>query len=175
MPPLPNELLGTLLKGQWKVSPNEEDHRRRSIYLFVRRNLRYPLFEVFDRPDTNATCPRRNISTIAPQALELLNSQFSLACSQELAGYVLAQADQPEQQIRLCFQRTLSREPTAEELKLAQAFLTSQASTIAAQNRQSDKLALPQPLPAGANPAASAALVDFCLALFNLNEFVYLD
>ncbi|MDZ4688016.1 MAG: DUF1549 and DUF1553 domain-containing protein, partial [Planctomycetaceae bacterium] len=58
-PPLPTELVSTLLKGQWDVSPNEEDHRRRSVYLFVRRNLRYPLFEVFDRPDTNASCDQR--------------------------------------------------------------------------------------------------------------------
>ena len=62
-PPLPKELIATLLKNQWVVSPDEEDHRRRSIYLMVRRNLRYPLFEVFDRPDTNATCAKRSRST----------------------------------------------------------------------------------------------------------------
>ncbi len=50
---------------------------RRSLYVFVRRNLRYPFFEAFDRPDTNASCPRRPVTTIAPQALSLLNSRLS--------------------------------------------------------------------------------------------------
>ncbi len=68
MPPLPLELKATLLKNQWQVSQDTEDHRRRSVYLFVRRNLRYPLFEAFDRPDTNASCPRRSRSTTAPGA-----------------------------------------------------------------------------------------------------------
>ncbi|MBI3864340.1 MAG: DUF1549 domain-containing protein [Planctomycetia bacterium] len=91
-PPLPPEVTATLLANQWKVSPDAEDHRRRSIYLFVRRNVRYPLFEAFDRPDTNASCPRRNRSTIAPQALILLNSEFSLIAARDLAGFVLAGA-----------------------------------------------------------------------------------
>src|SRR6185295_10285846 len=54
MPPLPNELLGTLLKGQWTASKREADHYKRSVYVFARRNLRLPLFEAFDRPDGNA-------------------------------------------------------------------------------------------------------------------------
>ncbi len=80
-PPLPPEVTVTLLKNQWVVSGDEEDHRRRGIYLFVRRNLRYPLFDVFDRPDTNASCPRRHESTTATQALAMFNSEFSLACA----------------------------------------------------------------------------------------------
>src|SRR5205814_6873010 len=71
-PPLPAEVAATLLNTkQWIVSPDAEDHRRRSIYLFVRRNLRYPLFDAFDRPDTNASCPRRHPSTLPPQSLIL--------------------------------------------------------------------------------------------------------
>ncbi len=42
MPPLPKELESALLKGQWKTSPREQEHYRRSIYLFARRNLRLP-------------------------------------------------------------------------------------------------------------------------------------
>src|SRR5206468_8605982 len=110
MAPLPNELIGTLLKGQWKTSSNEDDHRRRSVYLFVRRNLRYPLFDAFDRPDTNASCPRRNVSTTAPQSLMLLNSQFSLASARDLAGFVNQRADgSVDEQINLAYRRTLTR------------------------------------------------------------------
>ncbi len=49
-PPLPAELVKTLLKNQWQVSPRQADHYRRSIYIFARRNLRFPIFEAFDRP-----------------------------------------------------------------------------------------------------------------------------
>jgi hypothetical protein len=147
MAPLPEELVGTLLKGQWKVAEKKEDHRRRSVYLFVRRNLRYPLFEAFDRPDTNASCPRRNISTTAPQALVLLNSEFSLSAARDLAEYLSAHAgDDVSARIALLYERTLGRQPTAAELAAAQQFAG-----------EDDRW------------------VDLCLAMFNLNEFVYLD
>ncbi|MFI5460657.1 MAG: DUF1549 and DUF1553 domain-containing protein [Isosphaerales bacterium] len=77
-PELPPELSKLSSKGAvWPVSPRAEDRARRSLYVFVRRNLRYPFFEVFDRPDTNASCPRRPVTTIAPQALSLLNSRLA--------------------------------------------------------------------------------------------------
>ena len=87
-PPLPNEVVRTLLKDQWPVTANSAEHRRRSVYLFARRNLRYPLFEAFDKPDANASCPRRNVSTIAPQSLLLLNGDDSLAAATELAKLI---------------------------------------------------------------------------------------
>src|SRR6059058_3177498 len=90
MPPLPEELIGTLLKGQWTTSKREADHYKRSIYVFARRNLRLPIFEAFDRPDGNATCPLRNRSTTAPQSLLLFNSEFSLLAARHLAGRVLS-------------------------------------------------------------------------------------
>ncbi len=129
-PPLPVEVSSTLLGNQWKVSPDETDHRRRSIYLFVRRNLRYPLFEAFDRPDTNASCARRNRSTIAPQALILLNSQFSLAAARDLAGFLLTDASQDSnRQIELAYQRVLGRSPNAAELSVAIRFLEDESNT----------------------------------------------
>lgn len=175
-PPLPRELVGTLLKNQWEVSPDPEDHVRRSVYLFVRRNLRYPLFEAFDRPDANASCARRNRSTIAPQALFLLNADLALQCARDLAGILIA--DSPEdqdKQIRHAYLRALSRHPTDQELSLAQEFLTAQAMRLQTAKLESNALALPTGLPAGADPYRAAALTDFCLALFNLNEFVYVD
>ena len=117
MPPLPDELLGTLLKGQWTASKREADHYKRSVYVFARRNLRYPIFEAFDRPDGNATCPIRNRSTTAPQSLLLFNSEFSLLAAQHLAGRIL-NAEEPknqrtEGQIEQLYLIALSRRPTA--------------------------------------------------------------
>jgi hypothetical protein len=175
--PLPAEVAATLLNTkQWIVSPDPEDHRRRSIYLFVRRNLRYPLFDAFDRPDTNASCPRRNRSTIAPQALILLNSEFSLEAARNLAGFVLTHAGtSPDHQICLAHERALGRQPAREELAASMRFLENQATRLKESNRPAAELALPSPLPDGVDPQQAAALTDFCLALFNLNEFVYVD
>ncbi|MSR58747.1 MAG: DUF1553 domain-containing protein [Planctomycetaceae bacterium] len=175
-PPLPAELVATLLKDQWQVSPDETDHNRRSIYLFVRRNLRFPLFEAFDRPDTSASCARRNRSTIAPQALILLNSELSLASARDLAGRLLAEpGEAAKQQVRRAYRITLGRDPSAGEAEMALEFLTVQAARLRDSNRPATDLALPRPYPAGTDPYAAAALTDFCLALFNLNEFVYVD
>ena len=157
-PPLPKELVSTLLKGQWDVSPNKADHYRRSIYLFVRRNLRFPIFEAFDRPDGNATCPRRSKSTTAPQALVLLNSEFSRQMADIVAGHVRKQTTEPRDRVRMCFRKILSREPTEFETNTGLTFLREQAKRIGAGDGPTD-----------------AALADFCLALFNVNEFVYAD
>jgi len=175
-PPLPPELVAELLKNQWNVSPQESDHRRRSLYLFVRRNLRYPMFEAFDRPDTNASCARRNRSTIAPQALVLLNSEFSLTSARDLAGLLIERGGTTGDQVHTAYRRTLGRAPNADEQAIAEQFLRDQAAKLREAQRPIAELALS----AGADaqpgdPISQAALVDFCLALFNLNEFVYLD
>ena len=169
-------MLVTLLKNQWPVSPDSEDHRRRSIYLFVRRNLRYPIFEAFDRPDTNASCPRRNESTIAPQALMLLNSETSLSAARHLAGIVITNVGGDQsQQVASCYLRTLGRLPTDAEKELAQSFLKQDAQRLHSENREASTLALPIPLPQNTDEFQAAALTDFCLTIFNLNEFIYID
>jgi hypothetical protein len=154
-PPLPDELVHTLLKNQWPVSEDSADYSRRSIYLFVRRNLRYPLFEAFDKPDTNFSCPRRNRSTIAPQALMLLNSKLSLDAAKGLTALLEESKDassiDAKRKIELAYLRTLSRRPSAAEEKLATEFLGNSSGDEA------------------------AALTDLCLTLFNLNEFLYVD
>ena len=169
-------MVATLLKNQWPVTPDVTEHQRRSIYLFVRRNLRYPLFEAFDRPDSNASCPRRNRSTIAPQALILLNSEVSLEAARDLSGHLLQHAPQDRTaQVTLGYQRTLGRRPTADELQTALEFLDAETQRIQSADRKPTDLAIPDKLPEGVTPAEAAALTDLCLALFNLNEFVYVD
>ncbi|MEO8495878.1 MAG: DUF1549 and DUF1553 domain-containing protein, partial [Planctomycetota bacterium] len=175
-PPLPEELVKTLLKDQWKTSECEADHYRRSIYLFARRNLRYPIFEAFDRPDANASCSRRGRSTTAPQSLLLLNSAFSLDAARRLAGSVLtSHGEVDERSITAAFRRTLSRNPESEELAMLVEFATRQTTQLKQESRSRDQLALPLPCPAALDPYATAAFTDLCLALFNSNEFIYLD
>ena len=200
-PPLPRAVTVTLLKNQWPVTKDETEHYRRSVYLFARRNLRYPMFEVFDRPDALASCAQRNISTTAPQSLTLFNSEFSLERARDLAESILAAAPRsaavpatgpdgvPPQDatdrapppgldtakaITLAYRRTLGRLPTPAELKTGKAFLESQSTALRKENRQTSQLAAAA-AESGVDPHLSAAFTDYCLALFNLNEFVYVD
>ena len=175
MTPLAKELLSTTVSLKWEPAADEQDHRRRSIYLHVRRNLRFPLFEAFDAPDTINSCPERNRSTTAPQALLLLNSETSLAAAGDLAGYLLEQSSDDEARIALAYRRVLSRSPSAEETTLAKKFLQGQATLLKASGRKPGEMALPKSQGKDLEPAAAAALVQFCLAMFNLNEFIYID
>ncbi len=147
-PALPPELTKLSSKGEvWPVSRSPDDQRRRSLYVFVRRNLRYPFFEAFDRPDTNASCPRRPVTTIAPQALSLLNSPLSAEAARALADRTRREAGADrERRIDQAYLLALGRLPDATERTLAHDF-----------------------------QAAGGSFADFCLALLNLNEFVYVD
>jgi hypothetical protein len=177
-PPLPAEVTETLLKDQWKVSGDAEDHRRRSIYLFVRRNLRYPMFDVFDRPDTNASCPVRHESTTATQSLTQFNSDFTLDCARWLAGVVgkpIAAGEGDAPAIEQAYLRVFNRRPSADEVLAAHEFLTRQAAKLREEDRAAEDLALPFDGPQFDDRFAAAALVDLCLALFNANEFLYVE
>ena len=176
MAPLPPELLQTLLKNQWKVAPRQADHYRRSIYLFARRNLRYPIFDAFDRPDGNASCSRRSQSTTAPQSLLLLNSRFSLDAARRLAGVLLQERSQIDAACyQALFRRLYARAATPAEITILATFHRRQTTLLQSADRAPSQLALPIPLPAQLAPAAAAAFTDICLAAFNANEFLYLD
>lgn len=162
MPPLPLEIRKSIRKDHWKVSQHREDHHRRSVYLFVRRNLRFPFLEVFDRPDTNASCPDRVESTIAPQSLALLNSELSMDSAAKLASYIQQQTNDQGKQIRLCFVQTLGRLPDELEFKSCVEFLALMGSDNATNEEKN-----------GESP--QSGLKSLCLSLFNLNEFIYID
>src|SRR5947209_13387516 len=74
----------------WKPDAKPEDQNRRSIYVFVKRNMRYPLFDAFDWPDLHNSCGRRVVTTTAPQALLLLNGEFTRERADKLAAGLLA-------------------------------------------------------------------------------------
>jgi len=180
MPPLPKELLETVLADHWKVTPDPAEHDRRSIYVFARRNLRLPILEVFDRPDANASCPRRNRSTTAVQSLLMVNSDFSLTAARKLAGAVLAGSpNDANEQVRLVFRRALSREPEDDERMAAVAFLADQTQLLKDEGRDAGSLARPDPMPDASGESLdvheAAALVDLCLAVLNSSEFLYVD
>ena len=161
--------------GGWPRSRTTAERNRRSVYVFVRRNLKYPLFDAFDVPDTNLTCPERNISVNAPQALALLNSGMVIDHARGLAGRVYAglgaQAD-PASLVDRAYRLALTRPPLDSERDRALRFLETQSGLTSG---STEAAGLPRPMPEGATPASAAALVDLCHALLNLNEFVYVD
>jgi hypothetical protein len=129
----------------WHPSPRDEQTVR-SLFLVQKRTVRVPFLETFDLPENAVSCARRNTSTVAPQALSLLNSPLALEAAQALAARIRREAgDDPAAQIRHAFRLTLQRDPAAAEAAACAAALA--------------RLSLP----------------ELCRALLNLNEFAYVD
>jgi hypothetical protein len=162
--------------GLWPITPDRREHARRSIYLFAKRNVRLPLFEAFDRPDAITSCPVRPVSTFAPQALILLNGLFTHACARRMALRLVSECGTAvDKQIERAYQLTLGRSPSAQERQIAEQFLHNQTDLVRERLRARKPVGIPAALPEEADPAAAAALADFCLALFNRNEFLYVN
>ncbi|MDR3635492.1 MAG: DUF1549 and DUF1553 domain-containing protein [Isosphaeraceae bacterium] len=159
----------------WPETPDSIEHLRRSLYLFRKRNVRYPLFEAFDAPDTQTACPQRGVSTHALQALVLINSDFVSARAKALAGRVLYEtAGGNDARVLRAYKLVLAREPNQRELEQARAFIAAQADLLRREARQGQKLARPSFKPASVDDAEAAAWVDFALAMLNRNEFIYI-
>ena len=119
---------------------------RRSVYVFQKRSIRYPMFEAFDQPDMVGHCSARTESTVAPQALLMMNNQAIFRQAKFFAQRLLLETGaDPDAQVERAFELALARPPRADEKAQATAFIRE-------------------------NPTG---LVDFCQTMFNLNEFVY--
>ena len=161
--------------GQWKTSEKESDRNRRSVYVFARRNNRYPLFEVFDAPDTLESCPRRNMTTTPLQALTMMNNELVVGWSQRFAGRVLRECGQTADRdawVTHAFRLAYGRKPDEGEKLTVGAFWERHRSMLAVRSGAGEKLVKPEP--AGSiDPVDGAVLVDLCHTLLNANEFVY--
>jgi hypothetical protein len=162
--------------GLWPVTPDVSQHTRRSIYLFNKRNVRLPMLEALDQPDTLNSCAFRPVSTFAPQALILMNGPFVQEQGKALALTLAKECGgSKEKQIALLYKRTVGRVPRAEEMKLAVEFLEAQTDTIRDRLRARLPVGIdPAAVPAGADVAEVRALADLCVVMFNTHEFVYL-
>jgi hypothetical protein len=161
--------------GLWHVTPDSRQHTRRSIYLFAKRNVRLPLFEAFDQPDTLTSCPVRPVSTFAPQALILLNGPLLQEQSRAFAARLLRECGtDPDRQVDRAYRLALARPPHPGEAATARQFLAEQAGWLRDPAHGGEPCRPPDGVPDSVDPAAAAALADFCLALLNRNEFLYL-
>jgi hypothetical protein len=149
-PEIPPELKGAGMP--WKVTADAKERDRRSVYVFVKRNLRYPLFALFDAPDRNETCSRRFVTTTAPQALTLLNDPLILGFAKSFAARAMKEAGtDPTKVIDRAYLLALGRAPKPAERDTMLAFLKDHTGTT------------------------DEAVTDLCHALLNLNEFLYVD
>ena len=140
-------------------SCTEDEDRRRSIYLFQRRSLTFPLMDVFDVAPMNQSCAVRPQTTVAPQALALFNGEFVREAAGHFATRLRREAGQdPARQIDRAFQIAFARLPTKVEREEARRFLEAQAVI-----RKSEA------------EARASALTDFCHAILNSNELLYVD
>jgi hypothetical protein len=130
------------------------------------------MLEVFDLATTQESCPRRDVTTTAPQALTLLNSKLSREWAEALAARVIRDAGPVfSAEVERAFRLAYSRPPDSAETDTALTFLDRQLKILA----ERDKAGEPISTPAGAEKLQAAALVDFCQALMNSNEFVYIN
>ncbi len=147
MVPADQELVALLYKpAQWEPARDVREHDRRSIYLIAKRNLRLPFMETFDQPALLSSCGRRESSTHAPQALELLNGRLSNDLAAAFADRLRRECGEDHARLaERAFRLALGRGPSPREQQLARQFLAS------------------EPLP------------EFALSLFNLNSFLYVQ
>jgi len=139
----------------------EEGHRRRSLYFTVKRSQLMPSMTVFDAPDGTTAVADRPQTTIAPQALLLMNNPRVREAARDFAAQLLPVARKSvEEAVTLGYITAVSRPPCADELTKTVAFLNRQHASYSSTDPDS---------------ALSQALVDFCQVLFCLNEFIYTE
>lgn len=149
-------LAGQSVPGAGWHQSSDEDRRRRSIYIHLKRSLTVPLLANFDVADTDFTCPVRFATTQPTQALSMLNSDFLLEESQKLAKLLKESAGEDRSaQVATALRRALQREPQPQEIDRGVKLIGSLEKEF------------------GQSP--DNALKYFCLTVLNLNEFVYLD
>jgi len=129
---------------------------RRSIYVFVKRSLLVPEMDVLDFADTTTSCEQRPVSTIATQALTLLNGEFVNQQAARLAARVAGAAGRdPVAQVTWSFRWALGRDPTSSERQEALQFLARAGGA--------------------SEEAGTSALTALARVLFNSNEFSHVD
>jgi mono/diheme cytochrome c family protein len=150
--------LDTKMYGPGTLDPNT---RRRSIYFTVKRSQLVSMMTVFDAPDALAGVGDRPTTTIAPQALLLMNNPQVRASAKAFAHRVAPDSKTPlEEAVKAGYEIALTRAPDADELAESVAFVKRQMESYKA---------------TGKSDAREMALADFCQALVCLNEFVYVD
>ena len=157
----------------YTASPSEEQVRR-SLYIFVQRSLLPPLMTTFDLGDTTLPCGQRDVTTVAPQALALLNNEFVHEQSLQLAERTIETSPGDPERARSIWRSILGRDPLPEEAAAAQKHVQRQLDRFAIEQSSAATTAEHSQPAAVASPDA-LAWSSLCVVLFNTNEFLYVD
>ncbi|MEX2027174.1 MAG: DUF1549 and DUF1553 domain-containing protein, partial [Pirellulaceae bacterium] len=151
-------------------APLGGEDMRRSIYIQVRRSRPLGTMEAFDLPTLEPNCDLRTFSTVTPQSLVLMNSEFVVQVSEAMAARLARDAgsDVPAQVCR-GWQLAFGRMPSEQEMSAATAFAQDAAAQFTAAPPATDAKAPPPPSP------QERALALFCQTLLSSNEFLYVD
>ncbi|MDQ6705882.1 MAG: DUF1553 domain-containing protein, partial [Acidobacteriota bacterium] len=109
-------------RNQWPESLDPEEQNRRSVYLYVKRQFPLPMLSTFDQPDTSVSCGRRDNTTVAPQALTMMNGDFMVQQARYFAERLKKRLG--GNTVRNAWQIALGRAPSeAEAARASQANL----------------------------------------------------
>ncbi len=155
-------------ESSWKPSDPTEASRR-TIYAYIKRGLVVPMLEVLDLADTVSSCPQRQVTTVAPQALSLFNGDFVNEQARHFASRLQREAGPGRrEQIELAWRLALCRPPTSTEIAAMVKFCEQEASKLMSE-------ALTEKRELTKAEAEKAALTQMCRVILNLNEFVYAE
>lgn len=150
---------GSLDKTMFGKGSLDQANPRRSIYLTVKRSNLVPILQLFDAPDSIQSIGHRDVTTVPPQALALMNSPLARQLSEKFAKRIHPSAEtKPAQVVEQAYLLALSRPPTDAEKQRMTAFVEAQAASYG-----------------GDDKAMELAVADYCQLMLCLNEFVFVD
>jgi hypothetical protein len=197
----PRQVMGTFASA-WVPNPLPSQRHRRSLYSLKLRGLTDPFLEVFNSPAPDFSCERRESSAITPQVFSLLNGRTIHDRALALAHRAIKDSDSDRAAIKTCFERALSRTPRPQEITLCLEHWKTIEAMIdeavpptekpsmeflreAVEENTGDRFTYTETLYSNAEfvpdlqpndvDRHTRALADVCLAIFNSNEFAYVD
>jgi hypothetical protein len=152
---------GVLETNMYGPGTLDQASRRRSIYFTVKRSQMVPAMQAFDAPEPLASQGSRQATTVAPQALMLMNSPQVRSWAEAFARrFAPGPGTSPSDAVRCAYSIALNRPPTQPEAEAAVAFIRQQAERHQAAQK-------PDP--------GAAAFADFAQVVLGLNETIYVE
>ena len=157
------ELLTASQRNKWPALTTEGPAQwRRSVYIYVKRQLLLPMMELFDAPTTTETCAIRTASVVPTQALLMMNDEFIEDQARYLSRRVRTETKTEAAAIERAFILTLAVPPTKSQLQDAETFLAARRAVYLEESADDEA-------------ARHRAMSDLAHVLFNSNQFVYVE